>query len=173
MCESAERAKEAHDVSKALLKSLGLDIHQLGPESKSRIGEFTKHGLVFLGIRFEGKDVYPTAKAVAKFRDKIEETLLPTSGDSLFKTLQKLTNLINGWGNCYRKMKVGQTYLDLDNFIKLKVELYLTAVGIRLEGRNKRRHLKLLGIPSLSNIIEWRAKPAISRTVTDHHPRPA
>lgn len=163
MCESLERAKQAHKEGKALLHSVGLCIHELGPDSKTRLGEFTKDGLIFLGIRFEGKEVFPTSKAVGKFKTKVEETLTSSSGNSLFKTLQKLTNLINGWGNCYKKMKVGKTYLELDSFIKSKVQLYLTTMGIRLVGKNKRKHMKLLGIPSLSSMIEWGPKPDTSK----------
>jgi len=100
---------------------------------------------------------------VGKFKTKVEETLTSSSGNSLFKTLQKLTNLINGWGNCYKKMKVGKTYLELDSFIKSKVQIYLTTMGIRLVGKNKRKHMKLLGIPSLSSMIEWGPKPDTSK----------
>lgn len=125
MCESADRARQAHELSRATLKKLGLEIHELGADSKSRFGEFSKHGLIFLGIRFEGQQVFPTAKVVSRFKGKIEEIFLPSSGNSLFKALQKLSNLLNGWGNCYKRMKVGKLYLELDVFVKSRVESYL------------------------------------------------
>ena len=84
---------------------------------------------------------------------KIGEILNPTSGLSLFKTLQKLTNLINGWGKCYNGMRVNQMYLELDIFIKKALTSYLNSVGIQLKDKNKRKHMRLLGIPSLSAMV--------------------
>jgi RNA-directed DNA polymerase len=161
MCDSPERALQAHQLSKDTLKTLNLEIHTLDtPDSKSRIGNFAKDGLLFLGVRFEGQDVFPAKKAVHRFKNKVEEVLKPERGDNLFETLQKLKNLINGWGKCYRDMRVVQIYLGLDEFIKSSVELYLGKVGVRLIGNNKRRHMKLLGIPSLTAMVEYGNRPS-------------
>jgi len=155
MCRTAEQARQAHQLSKDTLKTLNLEIHALdAPDSKSRIGNFSKDGLMFLGVCFEGQEIFPASKVVKRFKSKIEEVLRPASGDSLFKTLQKLTNLINGWGKCYRAMRVLDVYLRLDEFIKASVETYLGNVGVRLIGKNKRKHMKLLGIPSLTGMVE-------------------
>lgn len=157
MCESKERAMQAHDSAKTILETLGLEIHALdAPNSKSKIDYFSKHGLMFLGVMFEGKEVFPASKVVERFRGKVREVLKPGSGDSLFRTLQKLTNLINGWGKCYRSMKVMDIYLRLDTFIKQSVESYLEASGIHLIGKKKGRHMKFLGIPSLPAMVEHR-----------------
>jgi hypothetical protein len=111
---------------------------------------------MFLGVMFEGKEVFPAKKVVERFKAKVQEVLKPGCGDSLFRTLQKLTNLINGWGKCYRSMKVMDIYLRLDVCIKESVELYLEASGIRLLGKKKGRHMKFLGIPSLPAMVEHR-----------------
>jgi RNA-directed DNA polymerase len=155
MCDSPERAGQAHQLSKDTLKTLNLEIHALdASDSKSRIGNFSKDGLLFLGVRFEGREVFPAKKAVQRFKGKVEDILKPETGDSLFKTLQKLTNLINGWGKCYRHMKIVEIYLRLDEFIKSSVEAYLKNVDVLLVGKNKRRHMKFLGIPSLTAMAE-------------------
>jgi hypothetical protein len=112
--------------------------------------------MMFLGVMFEGKDVFPARKVVERFKAKVQEVLKPGSGDSLFRTLQKLANLINGWGKCYRSMKVMDVYLRLDVFIKETVESYLEASGIRLLGKKKGKHMKFLGIPSLPTMVEHR-----------------
>lgn len=52
-------------------------------------------------------------------------------------------------------MRVVQLYLGLDEFIKSSVETYLENVGVRLIGKNKRKHMKLLGIPSLTAMVEF------------------
>jgi hypothetical protein len=100
--------------------------------------------------------VFPAKKAVERFKAKVQEVLTPGTGDSLFRTLQKLTNLINGWGKCYRSMRVMEIYLRLDVFIKESVESYLEASDIRLVGKKKGKHMKFLGIPSLPAMVEHR-----------------
>jgi hypothetical protein len=153
MCDSPERARQAHQMSRDTLKTLNLDIHALDlPDSKSRIGNFSKEGLLFLGVRFEGREVFPAKKAVQRFKSKVEEILKPESGDSLFKTLQKLTNLINGWGKCYKHMRILEIYLSVDEFIKSTVETYLENAGVIMSGKNKRRHIEDLGNHSLTGM---------------------
>jgi RNA-directed DNA polymerase len=167
MCQTAEQARQAHQLSKDTLKTLNLEIHALdAPDSKSRVGNFSKDGLMFLGVRFEGQDIFPAKKAVERFKDKVEEVLKPASGDSLFKTLQRLTNLVNGWGKCYRTMRVVDMYLRLDEFIKSRVEAYLRNLGVQLVGKNKRKHMKLLGIPSLTAMVEYTKKVSPSAAHT-------
>jgi hypothetical protein len=155
MCKDGDEALKAHAFAKDVLRTLNLDIHALGaPGSKSRIGNFSKDGLNFLGIRFEGRETFPTAKAVKRFREKVDEVLVPASGLSLFRTLQRLTNLMNGWGKAYKDMHVARLYLELDDFVKTAVVNYLEKLGVRLIGKNKRKQMKLLGVPSLSAMIE-------------------
>ncbi len=154
-CDSPEEAHQAHEFCRASLKSLGLEIHSLdAPDSKSRFGNFSKDGIVFLGVRFEGEDTFPTKKVVKKFEEKVSEVLKLNSGNSLFKTLQQLGNLINGWGNCYKFMKVNDIYLRLDDFLKTHLQIYLNAAGVRLVGKNRRKQMKFLGVPSLSAMVQ-------------------
>jgi RNA-directed DNA polymerase len=101
MCESGERAESAYNLCTNVLCGLGLQIHSLG-SSKTRIGNFPKDGLDFLGLHFEGKDVFPAEKSRGRFKTKILETLRPHTGVNLLKTLQKLKNLIIGWGKYYQ-----------------------------------------------------------------------
>jgi RNA-directed DNA polymerase len=157
MCDSEKRAREAYSFARQTLGTLGLKIHDIeAPGSKSQIGNFGKDHLIFLGVRFEGQEVFPSEKVIKRFKTKVLEVLQPESGNSLFKTLQRLTNLINGWGKCYKMMRVLPIYMDLDGFIKSSVEQYLSHVGIQLTGKNKRKHMKLLGIPSLTAMVEYR-----------------
>jgi hypothetical protein len=52
-------------------------------------------------------------------------------------------------------MKVLDIYLRLDEFIKTSIEAYLQNLGVRLIGKNKRKHMKLFGIPSLTGMVEF------------------
>lgn len=154
MCESLERAKHAHDVCRTALKDLGLHIHALDtPNSKSRLGYFPKEGLSFVGIRFEGSFTTPDPKVVSRFKEKVSLVLKPHSGENLTKTLQSLKHLITGWGNGYKAMRVQKVFMELDEFIKQKVSYYLLASGIKLEGRNFRKQMRFLGVPSLSQMV--------------------
>ena len=169
MCDTEEKARQAHAFSRVALQTLNLHIHALDVGgSKSKIGYFPKDGLLFLGIRFEGQQVFPASKAINRFESKVQEILDAKSGDSLFKTLQRLTNLINGWGKCYRTMRVVDIYQRQDEFIKGSVERYLRTLGVRLIGRSKRRHMKLLGIPSLTAMAEYTKTSVLSSTLVGH-----
>ncbi len=155
MCSSRERAEEAQALCIKSLSQLGLSVPPSQPleASKTRFGYFTKDGLDFLGIRFEGEVTYPQAKVVKRFRDKVIEILNPHSGVNLFNTLQKLRNLIVGWGNSYSGMRVASMYRELDDYIMVSVQDYLSSSGIRLVGKRRGKQLRFLGIPSLTSLL--------------------
>jgi len=153
MCESSERAESAYTLCRKVLSGLGLEIHPLG-SSKTRIGNFSKNGLDFLGLHFEGKEVFPAEKARERFKAKIVETLRPHTGVNLLKTLQRLRNLIFGWGKYYRCMRVVEIFGALDKFVQNSVRVYLKESGIILIDRKWQRQRKFLGIPSLAAMIE-------------------
>ena len=159
MCKTREEAERAHELCRSLLEQLGLRIHSLGePNSKSRFGYFRKEGLNFVGVRFEGKVTSPDPKAIRRFRDKVTLVLKPHTGDNLAKTLQGLKNLIQGWGNGYKAMRVQRIYLELDEHIRQEMSRYLQASGIKLENRDRRKQMRFLGIPSLSAMLEHMTK---------------
>jgi RNA-directed DNA polymerase len=167
MCESSERAESAYNLCRKVLGGLGLQIHPLG-SSKTRIGNFPKDGLDFLGLHFEGKDVFPAEKSRDRFKAKILETLRPHTGVNLLKTLQKLKNLTIGWGKYYQCMRVAEIFGALDKFIQNSVRVYLKESGIILIDRKWPRQRKFLGIPSLTAMLERSTdaqKPA-PKTVT-------
>jgi hypothetical protein len=91
---------------------------------------------------------------LCRFKAKIGETLKPHSGVSLFKTLQKLRNLILGWGKYYRSMRVNEIYPALDKFIQKSVRGYLRESGIVLIDKKWQRQRKFLAIPSLTSMAE-------------------
>jgi RNA-directed DNA polymerase len=169
MCESRERAECAYELCSAKLNDLGLKIHPLG-SAKTTIGEFSK-GLNFLGLHFMDGQVFPAEKSKNRFRAKIEETLKPHSGVSLPRTLQKLSNLIRGWGKYYSGMQVGKSYPALDEFIRESVRTYLKRSKVILVDRKWPRQRKFLGIPSLTAMAErervgW--KPAARAFAASH-----
>jgi RNA-directed DNA polymerase len=154
MCKTRGEAEQAHILCRTMLKSLGLEIHALDePNSKSRFGNFSKDGLSFLGVRFEGQITYPDSKVVRRFKSKVEALLKPASGNSLAKTLQGLANLLKGWGMGYRQMRVAKLYAELDVFVRAEVVKYLQHSGIHLGNRNRGKQMRFLGVPSLIAMI--------------------
>lgn len=164
MCRSREEAEEAHILCRTILRKLGLEIHALDePNTKSRFGYFTKNGLDFLGIRFEGQITYPLSKVRTRFEAKVSEVLKPSSGNSLARTLQSLANLIKGWGMGYRHMRVVKMYGELDLFVKGEVTNYLQRSGIQLSGKKRSKQMKFLGVPSLSAMVLHSITPPSSK----------
>jgi RNA-directed DNA polymerase len=154
MCKTREEAGQAHTLCRTMLKNLGLEIHALDePNSKSKFGNFSKDGLSFLGVRFEGQITYPDSKVVHRFKSKVEAVLKPSSGNSLAKTLQGLANLLKGWGMGYRQMRVAKLYAELDVFVKAEVVKYLQHSGIHLGTRNRGKQMRFLGVPSLTAMV--------------------
>jgi len=153
MCESKERAEQAYTLCNRTLQDLKLEIHPLGSD-KTRIGNFSKEGLGFLGLHLQGKQAIPAKKSRERFELKIRAILKAHSGVNLSDTLQKLKNTIHSWGRYYRSMDVTEIFLALDKFIELSVQAYLKDLDIILKGRNRRKQLKFLGIPSLSRMVD-------------------
>ena len=89
------------------------------------------------------------------------------------ETLQSLRNLITGWGNGYKAMRVEKTFAELDSFVKKEVARYLEASGIKLEGRNSRKQMKFLGVPSLSAMVEHTAKRRSAQPTSQEVPQTA
>src|SRR5271166_4327181 len=68
MCGSREEAERGYGLCERVLKPLKLAIHPLEPQpSKAKIGWFPKDGLLFLGLRFEGKHVFPAKRSKDRF----------------------------------------------------------------------------------------------------------
>ncbi len=133
----------------------------LWESQRARAGSatYSKEGLNFVGVRFEGSVTIPDPKVIPRFKEKVSLVLKPHSGESLVKTLQSLKNLITGWGNGYKAMRVQRTYLELDDYIRQEVSHYLQASGIKLVGRDRKKQMRFLGVPSLSAMVEHTTKP--------------
>jgi RNA-directed DNA polymerase len=160
MCKTPAEAQRAHTLCQTILEGLGLQIHALGAEkSKTRFGYYSKEGLNFVGVRFEGKITTPDPRKIPTFKAKVSLLLKPHAGESLVQTLQSLKNLIKGWGHGYKAMRVQKTFAELDSFVRDEVAKYLKASGIKLEGKNRAKQMRFLGVPSLSAMLEHTPKP--------------
>jgi hypothetical protein len=60
-------------------------------------------------------------------------------------------------------MRVQNTFLELDTHIKQEVAHYLLASGIKLEGRDRRKQMRFLGVPSLSAMVLHKPKQPSSQ----------
>ncbi|MBI4443187.1 MAG: hypothetical protein HY649_07410 [Acidobacteria bacterium] len=152
MCNSRKSAEKAYQLCRKVLEDrLKLKLHPLeeGPGSKTKITLFSK-GFTFLGIRFEGQKVFPSSKAIGKFRTKIEGITDARQGQNLLNTLNKLRNLLLGWGNAYHSYDTATLFQELDSFVRQSVSSYLQKNGFLSSGHILGKHQsRILGLPSL------------------------
>lgn len=154
MCATPESARAAYRMCREALEGkLNLKIHHLDePDSKTRITLFSK-GFTLLGIRFEGKNVYPSAKAIMKFREKVQHLTDPKQGLNLLTTLNKLQRLVVGWGNAYQSYDTEAMFRELDEFVARCTASYLQANGFLNPGASlAKSQRKVLGLPFLLNL---------------------
>jgi RNA-directed DNA polymerase len=152
MCQTKDRARAAYDLSMEVLEGkLGLQMHHVGdPGHKTRIFEYN-HGFTFLGVDFRGEKVYPSEKAVDRFRNRIAEILKSGAQQNLLNTLLDLKYTIIGWRNAFRPYHSTEIFQELDEFNRKKLEEYLRSHEL-LAGRYGlgRKMIRFIGVPSLA-----------------------
>lgn len=110
MCKDESEAEQAYKFSKEYLKSkLGLTIHDIAKKEKTWIVRVTQKKFEFLGVRFDGKRLWPSRKKLDELEMKINylTKFMPTR--NLRETLESLNNMLEGWVSAY-----AHTYLEPD-----------------------------------------------------------
>jgi RNA-directed DNA polymerase len=153
MCESVQRAEVAYNTAKTILEGqLHLTLHPLGPSSKTKITLYSK-GFSFLGLQFQGTQVRPCAKAVAKFRERVSDIADARHGYNLFSTLAQLKLVIEGWGHAYASYDSREEFESMDRHIREAISSYLRQHDFMKAGQVAGNHqMKILGLPSLQRI---------------------
>lgn len=62
-------------------------------------------------------------------------------------------------GKAYTEEEKQRMLGELDAFVREEVAQYLKASGIKLEGKNRGKQMRFLGVPSLSALLEHTPKP--------------
>jgi RNA-directed DNA polymerase len=154
MCSSAEQALKAYKLCLEVLEGkLGLKIHHLGDLGhKSRIFRFSQ-GFTFLGLEFRGDKVMPANKAVERFKTRITEILVPSSDESLLRSLTALRNTVMGWGDACRAYHSTEIFQRMDEYIRETLTRYFRSKGfLPSHDALSRKQVRYIGIPSLAQL---------------------
>jgi RNA-directed DNA polymerase len=127
-----EKAEEVMEVSKEVLKRMGLRLN----ERKSRIVEAKEESFDFLSYTFQltkssrsGKDfphVRPSKEARERLRQGLKElTCRRMLAVSERETIERINRLIRGWGNYFYHGNCCRDFQRLNEHIKWRVRRYL------------------------------------------------
>jgi RNA-directed DNA polymerase len=157
MCSSEQRAREAYDLARTILQdNLRLSLHPIGGEgSKTKITLYSK-GFMFLGLHFQGGMVYPSSKAVKKFRERVSDITDVRHGFSLLPTLESLKHVIDGWAHAYIAYDSLPIFRSLDQHVRSEVSKYLRehAFLLATDTLVTRKQMRFLGLPSMEAILQ-------------------
>lgn len=120
-CRSKHEALQALQVSKLILEgALQLRMH---PE-KTKVVHFDE-GFRFLGFDFwKGYMVFPADK-IKKQKDKIRRVTRRQQGINLELMINKLNEVIRGFGNYYKVGNVRSKFLRLDQWIRMRARAFM------------------------------------------------
>jgi RNA-directed DNA polymerase len=172
MCKSKAQAQEAYQLSVDLLEGrLKLRMHHLGEaDAKTKITNYYD-GFTFLGIRFDKGRLYPSAKVVARLKDKIGRLTQPHPHHPILNSLVSLRNTLEGWGNAFKGYDSQLIFEDVDKSVRASLTKMLRAHDLfRRDITLGQYHLKILGIPSLIRFLPRQelspsARPSLSTDV--------
>ena len=148
LCQSGERAEEAHNLVQQQLQELGLT---LSPE-KTKVTKFSE-GFLFLGFRISSWAVTMRDKSVEKFKAKIRE-LTKRSHNFEAKIVERVNQSVRGVANYFATpfSRVRKLFENLDSWLRMR----LRAMKFKRKGRpdNNRlrtKHLRRMGFVFLND----------------------
>lgn len=153
MCRSEADAINSYELAKSILEDkLGLSLHPLNSD-KSRIERFNI--LEFLGVRFQGKHVFPGTKNVRKMRELLDKFGKKPPKGTLLSNLNHLREKTSFWGAMYFYTSLdSQTYEHLDNALANVVAKILSRYGfVTKRPPLGAEQLEILGVPTFSKSV--------------------
>lgn len=153
MCKTYEDAKRAYDISVEELEGkLGLKLHTLGKQGKTRIVDPRQHEFTFLSVRFDGQYFRINPKKVTMLFEKMQclaskegrQSLYPGEQIGLLQGLTKLKNLTEGWIAAYYFLDCDKQVSEVDKYINITLVQMFEDFGITLK-RNDLEEISLNG----------------------------
>lgn len=139
ICCKTQRGAERvlKSVTKLLEKEMGLTVH---PE-KTKIVNSKKETFTFLGHEFKrGKYMVPSAKAMAKFKERVKEITRRNQTVNVQKLVKrKLNPYLQGWGSYFGTGDVSSRFRELDSWIRRR----LRAVQLRSWRKIRKLHREM------------------------------
>ena len=135
-CKSAAEARAAVDAARRILKQLGVELHL----QKTRIVH-VRYGFEFLGYKIKrGKKklrlpeskirsglragalyAYPRAKSIRRFMDQVRQRTKRNMPLTTPELIEKLSPLLQGWGEYYKRAHVRTLFHRLDRWIVRRI----------------------------------------------------
>lgn len=149
MCRSEEAAFRAHELAKKIVEQkLKLKLHEVGG-GKSKIERFNV--LDFLGFRFEGKRIYPGAKATEKMARLLADFQKTPPDKTLIANLNYIRERTNFWGASYYYAEIDPKIYDcLNESLAAGVANAIRKHGFEPKTPFTPDGLSGIGIPSLT-----------------------
>jgi RNA-directed DNA polymerase len=155
LCRSEEAAKAALARVQTWVADNGLTLH---PEKTHIVDATQPGGFDFLGYHFERGKRWPRRKALDRFKDKVRQQTLRTSGVSMEATITRLNDSLRGWFG-YFKHSHHTTFPRLDSYIRGRLRSILRKrAGKRGRARGndhqrwRNHYFTALGLISLTQV---------------------
>ncbi|MFZ5604122.1 MAG: group II intron reverse transcriptase/maturase [Pseudomonadota bacterium] len=130
----------------------------------------------FLGFSFHGNSLVWHPKVLDKFKREVRALTSRSQGKSVEAVIRNLSVYLRGWINYFGIAKSYQKCIDLDQWIRRRLRMYLWKQWRR--ARTRVRHLLALGVPTTLAICcgaseksYWRSAKTegIHRAITNEH----
>ncbi|MBL8012655.1 MAG: hypothetical protein JNN05_02290 [Candidatus Omnitrophica bacterium] len=129
MCKDKAEALRAHNIAQEEIEGrLGLTMHKLNAESKTRILKVTQDHFEFLGTRFNGRRLWPSDKKIQIFNARLREITEQGDSKTLLGVLSKLKAQLEGWVSAYCHTDVEPYMQTLEAELKEKLGIFTHSI---------------------------------------------
>jgi len=151
LCKDQKEAEKAHKLAAQILENeLGLKLHPLHSQ-KTRIVRPTQEKFEFLGVRFDGKQLWPSGKKIDGLKLKINEIVDPQKNHSIVKLLMRSRDLLVGWISAYSYTCLAPWIKELDHHINMQIGKRAFNLGWTRKNSLLTKEQRLTsGIPSIN-----------------------
>jgi RNA-directed DNA polymerase len=121
VCKNQDEAVRAYELACTIIETqLGLKMHKLRQDNggKTRIVRVSQDKFEFLGVRFNGKRLWPGDKAVNSLKTKIYEITKFSQEKKLVTTILDIKHLMIGWISAYCFCDIRQNLIQFETMIK-------------------------------------------------------
>jgi RNA-directed DNA polymerase len=168
-CSSEEEAVEAFDWLRSSLTGLGLRVHPLGKDSKSRIVRNALSGFEYLGFYLHGSPgatrltIHPSHKSFGKAKAAISDILDPANRAPLSDRYARLSHFLSGWLGAYGHVcDVRKECSQLLEHAQNALERLLRSRKLLAAGLSKNQR-RFLGVNSIFSDVGKRVQGKRSR----------
>lgn len=153
MSDNQDKLKKAYASATETLKQLGLKVHPLTNKEKVEVGNIDS-GLNFLGCAINDVSVSPGHEAISRLKQKLKDLVnssisgLSPKNDklkhsSLLLTVNKINNVVLGWGSQYSFCTDFRFKKPLDEYVSVLLKRYIGRFNSELTKECKKQKTKI------------------------------